>query len=421
MTPRRPVIIAFAPHSWEDRWLSRQQLLSRLGRRGWPVIYSHGPLSLWDRGKPLWDNAPWIGNLAETDGIRVDRPGRLPPAWPSHPLWDRLAHRLHGERLRRATGDGKILLFLFHPAFWPYTEILRPAHVVYHVYDVHSAMVNWNPRWSAWEAALVERADLITTSSEGMARTLPGAGPIKARVLHNGADSRRFLAARDSPCPEDLAAIPHPRIGYIGTVNAKIDLGMILTLSTRRPEWHWVFIGPVMLTGERERELGVLALWEKLRQRKNIHLLGSRPREAVPAYVQHMDVNTICYRIADTAAGEADDWVVHGYPVKLHESLATGRPLVAAAQESVKNHFSHVARIATTTGEWENALVEALERGGVGTPELRRAVALQNTWDERVDRLENWLLELGRDTNRAAAEPTNSSVHGQPTNSDKTV
>jgi hypothetical protein len=43
-------IVAFAPHPWkESEWMNRQQLLSRMGKRGWPVIYSQGAMDIWQR------------------------------------------------------------------------------------------------------------------------------------------------------------------------------------------------------------------------------------------------------------------------------------------------------------------------------------------------------------------------------------
>ena len=73
---RHPPILAFAPNSWHSSWKNRQQLLSRLAARGWPVIYSTGALSVWDRDKPQWAEAGWRGGFVEADGVLVDRPGR---------------------------------------------------------------------------------------------------------------------------------------------------------------------------------------------------------------------------------------------------------------------------------------------------------------------------------------------------------
>lgn len=393
----RPPIVAFAPHPWENHWLSRQQLLSRLGQRGWPVLYSYGPLSLWQRHTRPWKQASLLGGVQAKDHILVDQPGRWPPLWPKSPVWNQFVQsshvrRLHGTLDKMASGSD-LIAFSFYPSFYPYVSRLRARFVVYHVYDVYSLMDDWSPEKGAMEKAMTERADLITSSSAGMARSLPGTGPQRARVLHNGADSVRFQAASGMACPADLAAIPQPRIGYFGNINPKLDLEMVLSIAEKRSDWQWVFLGPVYMDGLRERDRQAKQRWQSCLTRPNVHFLGLKPREQLPAYVYRMDVNTICYRISVDDQGRAEDWVVHGYPTKLHEYLATGRPVVAAGQDAVKA-FAHVVHIANTPAEWEAAIQQALTTGGVGTPAERQSVALENSWDKRVDQLEQWLLEM---------------------------
>ncbi|MBF0191187.1 MAG: glycosyltransferase [Magnetococcales bacterium] len=394
----KPPILAFAPHPWDNHWLSRQQLLSRLARRGWPVLYSHGPLNWWERHARPWQQASWLGRVESREfGVGVDCPGRWPCLWDKWPVWNQGVMALHAARLARALPphDGKRIVMLFHPMFEPYLRWLKPDWTVYHVYDVYRLMDDWSPAKDDLEARLVARADLITASSAGMARQLPAPGPERARLLPNGADALRFASADPAPCPADLAAIPTPRIGYVGNINPKLDLEMITTVADRHPDWHWVFLGPVYMNSPRERDRAAKAAWERLQHRPNIHYLGLKSREELPAYVRHMAVNIIAYKIAQVEAGSPEDWVVHGYPTKLHEYLATGKPVVAAPQHALLE-FSDVVRIASDPDSWESALGEAIAGQGAGTPASRRARALENTWDSRVDRLESWLNALCR-------------------------
>lgn len=298
-------------------------------------------------------------------------------------------------RLLRALppGDQTRIAMLFHPIFEPYLQWIKPQWTVYHVYDVYRLMDDWTPAKTAMESRLVNRADLITASSSGMAQNLPVPGPARARLLPNGADAARFAATDHAPCPKELVDIPSPRIGYVGNINPKVDLEMIAWVANRHPEWHWVFMGPVYMDGLRERDRVAKAAWERLQSYPNIHFLGLKSREEIPAYVAHMDVNVICYKIALGQDGIPEDWVVHGYPTKLHEYLATGKPVVAAPQEAIKS-FSDVVQIASTPQEWEDALTRALNGHGIGTCVSRRATALANTWESRADQLEAWFLEM---------------------------
>lgn len=381
-------VVALAPHTWDDRWLSRQHLLSRLGGQGWRVVYSWGMWHAWQAGCPAWRAAPWRSGLQEQDGVLVDQPGRLLLRRAGWPRWDRWVVARHAARLRAAAGTGPLTAVLFHPVFWPYVAALQPDRVAYHVYDVFQGMDDWSPALEAMQQALVARADLITVASPGMAAALPGAGPAKARLLPNGADAPAFARARGAPLPPLLAAIPAPRIGYVGTINSKLDLDMVATLASRQPDWQWVFVGPVLFNEARERDRLALRAWRQCLALPNFHHLPNQPRALTPALAANMQVNIICYRIRD------DDWVVHGYPVKLHEYLATGQPVVAAPQTVIQIHFADVVAIAVTPEEWQQALQQALDGSGVGSPAARQAVALDNTWDARAAQWAAWLQAL---------------------------
>ena len=104
-----------------------------------------------------------------------------------------------------------------------------------------------------------------------------------------------------------------------------------------------------------------------------------------------MDVNIMCYRLSD------DLWIEGIYPLKLHEYLATGRPIVSADVPSVRP-FADVVAIARGADQWERALESALSSGEPGSPTSRRQVAEANSWSVRVDQLEAELAALTSST-----------------------
>jgi glycosyltransferase involved in cell wall biosynthesis len=387
MRPSDFRLLALAPNPWQGPWMNRQHLLSRLGKKH-AILYSQGQWNIWDRGEPEWRAGSWRGGFEQSDGIVIDSAPKLLLRWPSFALLDHGVLRLGAARWRRKLqrmGGGPLVAHLFHPMFWPQLEALRADFVVYHAYDMHSKTPGWTQELDTFEKKLLQRADLLIASSQQTSRELSRNSAREVRFLPNGADYDAFAGAAESVFePPSLASIPHPRIGYTGNINRKVDLPLILRLASAHPQWHFVLIGALG-----NLDAVTSGAMTGLAQLANVHLLGPiHPRE-LPAYVSGMDVNIMSYRISPELWTE---WI---YPLKLHEYLAAGRPVVAANLPSLQA-FANVVRLANDAAEWELALGEAVAGRGAGSKAERQAVARQNTWDDRVELLDRWLTDMVR-------------------------
>src|SRR5690606_32045503 len=81
-------------------------------------------------------------------------------------------------------------------------------------------------------------------------------------------------------------------------------------------------------------------------------------------------------------------------PLKVYEYLATGLPVVSAPLEGL-NSCRGVVALAAGPEKFEAAAERALERPAEGREE-RLALAAEQTWDRRVDLLEERLDEAWR-------------------------
>jgi len=373
--------------------MDRQHLLSRLARRGWPVVYSDGALSVWDRHTDRWKNAGLVAsssNIPEAP-IVIAEPGRLFSRWPKVPAWDRFVIRRHTAHLRRLAGktDGAIA-FIADPSHAPYLDSLRARWLVFYIFDA------WTPSgWSDDDTAvndpdlshnlhtLCERAQLIVSIAPSMARVLPDGAGDRAKILPHGVNAMSIMSGASMVCPSDLGRIPSPRIGYIGRVNPKLDLRLVQAVAQRLPDVHWVFIGWLQgMTKEHQH------LWKQCLALNNVHFLGQKPQDSLPAYFAHLNATVMCYRVE----GAGYSWQAV-FPIKLFEYLAAGKPVISTALENVKP-FEHVIDIASGPDEWVDAIERAIKYGGAGTISERTAIARANTWDARVDLLESWLSEM---------------------------
>jgi hypothetical protein len=377
-------LIALSSNAWSGPWRNRQQLLSRLAKRGWPVVYSTGPLSLWDRNLPDWKDAPFLSRFDGGDGLINFIPGRFPCLWPKLPNWSRFVIRQHGRALKRQTGDrGDVIACVFRPEYWPFVKAINPRWVVYFAFDNFRREPDWSANDTMAEAALVERADLIVATTSAIAESLPRSGPSRAKVLANGADARKIADYANTPCPDLLQPMPKPRIGYCGSLNQKVDFELIAHIARQRPDWHWVLIGPSFKSGNLPGSDANEQAWQECERLPNVHFVGRLSFHQFAVCLHHMDVNVICHRMQG-------GWWQDGYPLKFHEYLATGRPVISVPLPCLMS-FSEVADFASTPDAWIGALERAINDNGVGSPEARRHAALANDWELKTDIFEGWL------------------------------
>ncbi len=376
---RSQVLLVFAPNSWDGPWMNRQQLLSRLGRH-YTIIYSTGLPQLGRRKSP--DGGGVGGRVRPRDNVHLDSP----PAWLFRPTrfpWlrrfaDELAVR-RWRRIARTLGGGQITAYVFHPKFWPQVARLRPARVVYHAYDLYHLQGKQQHSFDSEEAALVRRADLVVASSLPIAEHLRSIGARRVELVENAADFDIFSAVDPGEGsggdPADLIDIPRPRVGYTGALNRKVDFPLFVRLAERFPGVHFVFVGQP----GRLNPAGASAM-ERLQALTNVHFVGFKVPAELPAYMAAMDVNVMAYRVGD------DVWTAGIYPLKLHEYLAVGQPVVSSDLPAVRP-FADVIRIATSPEDWERGISEALDGRGVGSTATRRERARQNSWTARAEQL----------------------------------
>jgi glycosyltransferase involved in cell wall biosynthesis len=372
-------IVVLARDLWHDQqWMNRQHICSRLAARGWRLVYSNGALGLRGRDSEHWAQAPWLDRVEADGELRVVQPGRLSAGIEQIPRLARRAERRHVQMLIEAAGGVPDWLMLFSPRYAEYIDYFPGAKLAYHVYDHFPGFPRWNHGMEINHRLIVERADLLTTSSAPIARDLPPPGPERAIVMTNAANVAAFEAGDKVPCPADLEAIPRPRIVYAGALNAKLDFALILRCATERPRHHWIFVGPEV------EGVQHIAEHRALRQLANVHFLGLRSRNEIPAYLAYADVATIPYDLQGA-------WSFHGSPNKLPEALAAGKPVVSTPLPAAES-FAAVTALASTPDEWLAALDAAIAGRGVGNPEARREVARRHDWEGWVDRYEALLL-----------------------------
>ena len=200
-------------------------------------------------------------------------------------------------------------------------------------------------------------------------------------MIPNGVDFGAF--SRPNRIPSDLASVPRPRIGYVGVIKRQLDLARVVRIARSRPEWSVVLVGPVGNVSGQEISVA------DLRALRNVHFLGVKRVDELPAYTQHMDVCLMCYAMTD--------YTKYIYPLKLHEYLAAGRPTVSSPIDTVLDH-ADVVTLAHSDEDWVSGIEGALEAPASmeAAVEQRRARARQYDWGALTDRVAELFRERMR-------------------------
>lgn len=285
-------------------------------------------------------------------------------------------------RTARSLGCRNPILYLWHPLFAHVAGRFDEKLLCYHVYDDFFGYGGGTPEeistLQAMDTELLTKADLVFVTTRRLLDRIRGLNR-GSHLLPNGADYEEFATAADRVGrePADIAAIKRPRIGYTGNLNAKVDFNLLAYLAEKRPDWSIVLIGPMNASPEK---IG------RCRFLKNVHFLGERDYSQIPDYVAALDACIMPY--------EVDGWMVFGYPLKMHEYLAAGKPVVASALESVED-FEEVVAIAHSPDEWLTHLERCLSPDALQDKEARREVARRHSWEGLVADIEE-LMESRR-------------------------
>jgi glycosyltransferase involved in cell wall biosynthesis len=278
--------------------------------------------------------------------------------------------------------------FAERPILWAYVpqaevllDALDPALVVYHCVDDIAAQPGVDAdSFRASEARFAARADLVLASAPSLAARMR---ELSDNVVDapNVADTVAFSTALEpGPIDPAMAALPAPRIAFTGAIVAtKLDVDLLVGLARARPDWSIALVGPIGL-GDPGTDVS------PLRREPNIHLLGGRTHEALPAVLRGADAGIIPYASNRLTASI--------FPMKVYEYLAAGLPVVSTPLPSLAG----VTEITTApdAAAFATALDHALTQN---TPEERAArshAAAAHSWDARLTQIAEALAALQR-------------------------
>lgn len=368
-------ILCFS-HDWTGDPLSKthlMRLLSRNNRVLWvnsigyrtPGLNKADVGRLWKKLKaarePLREVEP---NLFVLNPLAIPAYG-LRAARTVNRLW--LRHQIKGAM--RTLRFSNPINWIFNPAAALLAGAFGEKTLIYQCVDEYSAFSGVNSQTILdLEAKLLRKADLVIVSADKLFEAKKRYNP-QTVVVRHGVDFNHFRKALDPATivPAEIASLPKPVIGFFGLIADWVDVELMAEVAKRYPT------GSMVVVGKATTDTSIL------KSLPNVHLLGRKPYEQLPAYCKGFDVALNPFRI--------NELTLNANPLKVREYLAAGLQVVSTNIPEVA--ILGTCRIANTHDEFLTQVDQALKSPGLHM-EISESVRAEG-WDARLDEIERHL------------------------------
>jgi len=367
--PSRPTLICFSHLRWNFVFQRPQHLMSRFAR-DMTVVFWEEPIEVGRK-----ETAHLKVRQAEGHpSVRVVVP-HLPEGMPED------AREATLKRLLDAYQAGlsrPLVAWYYTPMMLPFSRDLDASITVFDAMDELSKFKFAPERLLDLEQELIDKADLVFTGGS----SLYEAKKDRHHSVHcfpSSVDRTHFAKARASHFdPADQEDLPHPRLGFYGVIDERFDIELLARMAEMRPDWSFVMVGPVVKISD-----------EDLPRRHNIHYLGGKTYEQLPAYLSGWDVALMPF-----AMNESTQFIS---PTKTPEYLAGGKPVVSTPIKDVVRHYGQLqgVEIANDAESFVAACEKALQMAKSAGDWLAEADLMLSatSWDTVQARMSGLITE----------------------------
>ncbi len=360
-------LICLSHLRWNFVYQRPQHLISRFAESGKRVFYFE---------EPVRDNSETYLEITEqAENLYVC----VPHISNEEPEGENLVE-IQKEMLDELIGQEEIedfLLWFYTPTAMNFADHLEPKITIFDCMDELSAFRFAPPELIENEKRLLEKADLVFTGGQSLYEAKKDRHE-RVFAFPSSIDREHFGQARKiSGEPADQANINEPKLGYIGVIDERMDTHLIAETADLRPDWQFVMIGPVVKIGE-----------DELPRRSNIHYLGGKNYEELPAYLSGWQIALMPFAI-----NESTEYIS---PTKTPEYLAAGLPVISTPIRDVVRPYAeqNLVEIAATAEEFVSAAEKILERGNLNDWLARADKFLQNiSWDKTFNAMSDLIDE----------------------------
>jgi len=219
------------------------------------------------------------------------------------------------------------MAWYYTPMAYDFSNHLQHHVIVYDCMDELSAFLFAPPELIKNEQRLLQAADLVFTGGYSLYEAKKNLHPA-VFCFPSSIDKTHFEQARQSlDDPADQTGIGYPRMGFFGVIDERFDSKLIKAVALQKPDWQFVFLGSVVKIDP-----------QQLPHLPNIHYLGMKTYQELPAYLSNWQIAILPFAI-----NESTKYIS---PTKTPEYLAAGKPVISTPIKDVVRSYGENGLVA---------------------------------------------------------------------------
>jgi len=364
-------IVVFSHLRWDFVYQRPQHLLTRLARNH-PILFIEEPSFAPEPRCDVRQPAPNVfvcQPFLPIEGLAFGDD--------QLPVLKKLLKGLFKER-----GISSFVTWLYTPMAATLAKSLKGHQaVVYDCMDELSLFQGAPPGLVEREVELLEWADLVFTGGVSLYEAKKQLHP-RVHCFPSSVDVEHFRAESGDPdtlgaLPDDQAHIPHPRLGFFGVIDERLDIELLSHLSRSRPDWHVILVGPVAKISK-----------DNLPRHPNLYFLGRKDYEQLPRYMSQWDVCLLPFALNDATRFIS--------PTKTLEYMAGEKMIVSTGIRDVARLYYDIVFIANSPDDFVEACEHAFSVSEIEKARRvgkMREILTRTSWEQTAAAMEDLISQ----------------------------
>lgn len=262
-------------------------------------------------------------------------------------------------------------VWFYTPMAFPLLDQLAPGVVVYDCMDELSAFRFAPEAMLTREQRLLDVADVVFTGGPSLYVAKRNRHP-NVHCMPSSVDAAHFAQALVVAPSLLLTDIPHPRLGFYGVIDERLDLELLEAIADSNHDWQLVMVGPVVKIDPAQ-----------LPRRANLHYLPQQDYACLPSLLAGWDACLLPFALNEATR--------HISPTKTLEYLCAEKPIVSTAIADVSRLYGPGVVIAQTRHAFIAACAAALSETDSERHKRRaiqRDLIASTSWDRTAAEME---------------------------------